>query len=146
MKSNLICLRRLKSLMGHIIQCRNPRKTLKIVSRRTLFSPYQYRHFVIFRVFPWILMIRLQEKENTCQSMISIKLLYTLIEITLLHGCSPINLLHICRAAFLKNTLCGNALMLVTSFGSVIHYMYLVTILEINVNSLRKNLTLSFLC
>ena len=42
--------------------------------------------------------------EQTCQSVISIKLLSNFIEITLRHGCSFVNLLHIFRAPFPKNT------------------------------------------
>ena len=42
--------------------------------------------------------------EQTCQSVISIKLLSNFIEITLRHGCSPVNLLHIFRTPFTENT------------------------------------------
>ena len=54
--------------------------------------------------------------EHPCRSVISIKLLVTLlkshfdmvasnfIEIALRHGCSPVNLLHIFRTPFLRNT------------------------------------------
>ena len=42
--------------------------------------------------------------ENSCQSVISIKLRGIFIEITLWHGCSPVNLLHIFRTSFSENT------------------------------------------
>ena len=42
--------------------------------------------------------------ENTCPSVISIKLLCNFIQITLRHGCSPVNLLHIFRTPFTENT------------------------------------------
>ena len=42
--------------------------------------------------------------ERSCQSVISIKLLWNFIEITLWHGCSPVNLLHIFRTFFPKIT------------------------------------------
>ena len=42
--------------------------------------------------------------EQTCQSVISVKLLYNFIQIALQHGCSPVNLLHIFKTHFLKNT------------------------------------------
>ena len=42
--------------------------------------------------------------ENTCRSVISIKLLCKFIKITLPHGCSPVNILHIFRTFFPKNT------------------------------------------
>ena len=42
--------------------------------------------------------------ENSCRSVISIKLRGIFIEITLWHGCSPVNLLHIFRTSFSENT------------------------------------------
>ena len=38
----------------------------------------------------------------SCQSAISIKLLYNFIEIALRHGCSPVHLLHIFRTPYPK--------------------------------------------
>ena len=43
-------------------------------------------------------------REQSCQSVISIKLQTNFIEIALRHGCSPVNLLHIFRTSFSRNT------------------------------------------
>ena len=42
--------------------------------------------------------------EHSCESAISIKLLYNFIEVILWQRCSPVNMLHISRTSFHKNT------------------------------------------
>ena len=44
--------------------------------------------------------------EQSCRSVISVKLLCNFIEIALWLGCSPVNLLYIFRRLFLKNAIC----------------------------------------
>ena len=53
--------------------------------------------------------------ENTCQSVISTKLLCNFIEITLHHGGSPLNLMYIFRTTFPKNTSGGLLLLIFIS-------------------------------
>ena len=49
--------------------------------------------------------------QNTCRSVISIKLLCNFIKVTLRHGCSPENMLHIFRTPIYKNTYGGQLLL-----------------------------------
>ena len=53
--------------------------------------------------------------ENTCRSVISIKLLCKFIKITLPHGCSPVNILHIFRTFFLRTPLEGCFCIVITA-------------------------------